>query len=158
MKAVSLRKAPKAGALPSARKSTRGVVEYCVAESPGAPAGLVGMIQEGLPYRELVELRECLSVPVERLVPWLGISKATLHRHKTASDRLSPAVSDRVVRYARLLGHAARVFEDLDSAKRWLGAPQVGLGGAIPLDYAKSEIGAREVENLLGRIEFGVYS
>jgi len=62
------------------------------------------------------------------------------------------------VRYARLLGQAFKVFEDLESAKQWLNAPQVGLGGAIPLEYARTEIGAREVENLLGRIEYGVYS
>ena len=88
----------------------------------------------------------------------LGISKATFHRRKGGEAKLPPAVSDRVVRYARLLGQALQVFGDLDSAKRWLGAPQFGLGGAVPLDYARSEVGAREVENLLGRIEHGVYS
>jgi uncharacterized protein (DUF2384 family) len=36
--------------------------------------------------------------------------------------------------------------------------PQFGLGGAVPLEYAETEVGAREVENLLGRIEHGVYS
>ena len=30
--------------------------------------------------------------------------------------------------------------------------------GAVPLDYAETEIGAREVDNLLGRIEYSVYS
>ena len=63
-----------------------------------------------------------------------------------------------MLRYARLLGQALTVFNHLDAAKLWLNAPQVGLGGAVPLDYAKTEIGAREVENLLGRIEYGVYS
>jgi len=28
----------------------------------------------------------------------------------------------------------------------------------VPLDYARTEAGAREVENLLGRIKYGVYS
>ncbi|HEY8902727.1 MAG TPA: antitoxin Xre/MbcA/ParS toxin-binding domain-containing protein, partial [Chthoniobacterales bacterium] len=112
----------------------------------------------GLPFRELQELQSSLAVPVDQLAPMLGISKATLHRRKGAESRLSPSVSDRVVRYARLLGQALQVLGDLESAKRWLGAPQFGLGGAVPLDYAKSEIGAREVENLLGRIEHGVYS
>ena len=37
-------------------------------------------------------------------------------------------------------------------------SPQVGLGGAVPLDYAETELGAREVEDLLSRIEYGVYS
>ncbi|WP_082407641.1 MbcA/ParS/Xre antitoxin family protein [Verrucomicrobium spinosum] len=39
-----------------------------------------------------------------------------------------------------------------------LNAPQTGLGGAIPLDYARTEVGAREVEALLTRIEHGVYA
>ena len=94
---------------------------------------------------------------MERLVPMLGISKATLHRRKI-TGRLDAAESDRVVRFARLLGWAASVMESLDNGRRWLTSPQVGLGGAIPLEYAETEVGAREVENLLGRIEYGVYS
>jgi putative toxin-antitoxin system antitoxin component (TIGR02293 family) len=63
-----------------------------------------------------------------------------------------------VVRFARLLGRAATVMESLDAGRRWLSSQQVGLGGAVPLEYAETEVGAREVENLLGRIECGVYS
>jgi len=88
----------------------------------------------------------------------LGISKATFHRRKGTGKKLKPSVSDRVVRFAKLLGKAIKVLGDLDDAKRWLNSPQFGLGGAVPLDYAKTEVGAREVENLLGRIEYGVYS
>ena len=67
-------------------------------------------------------------------------------------------MSDRVVRFAKLMGKAVKVFGNLDDARQWLSSPQFGLGGAVPLDYAKSELGAREVENLLGRIEYGVYT
>jgi putative toxin-antitoxin system antitoxin component (TIGR02293 family) len=63
-----------------------------------------------------------------------------------------------VVRFARLLGHAVHLFGSVEEARRWLKAPQRGLGGAVPLDYAQTEAGAREVENLLGRIDYGVYS
>ena len=45
-----------------------------------------------------------------------------------------------------------------DRARQWLSFPQYGLGGVVPLDYARTEVGAREVETLLGRIEYGVYS
>jgi putative toxin-antitoxin system antitoxin component (TIGR02293 family) len=85
------------------------------------------------------------------------MSKATYHRRK-ASGKLDPSESDRVVRYARLMGRAVEVLESEDSARAWLNSPQVGLGGAVPLDYAETELGAREVEDLLGRIEHGVYS
>ena len=47
---------------------------------------------------------------------------------------------------------------DAADARLWLGSPQVGLGGAVPLDYAETEVGAREVEDLLGRIDHNVYA
>jgi putative toxin-antitoxin system antitoxin component (TIGR02293 family) len=94
---------------------------------------------------------------MDQLLPRLAISKATLHRRK-AAGRLEPAESDRVLRFARLLGRAVEVMESEEAARQWLSAPQTGLGGAVPLDYAGTEVGAREVEDLLGRIEYGVYS
>jgi putative toxin-antitoxin system antitoxin component (TIGR02293 family) len=56
------------------------------------------------------------------------------------------------------MGRAVDVLGSQEVARRWLTHPQFGLGGAAPLDYAETEAGAREVENLLGRIEYGVYS
>ena len=56
------------------------------------------------------------------------------------------------------MGKAVVVMESLENARKWLFSPQVGLGGAVPLEYAETEVGAREVENLLGRIEYGVYA
>jgi putative toxin-antitoxin system antitoxin component (TIGR02293 family) len=102
-------------------------------------------------------LQASLAVPMEKLVPMLGISKATLHRRK-AEGRLDQAESDRVVRFAKLMGKAVEVMESEENARQWLNSPQFGLGGAVPLEYAETEVGAREVENLLGRIEYGVYS
>jgi putative toxin-antitoxin system antitoxin component (TIGR02293 family) len=121
-------------------------------------AKLIKFLATGLPISELNTLQQFLDLPAEKLAPMLGISKATFHRRKGSGAKLNPAVSDRVIRYARLLGKAAQVFGDLHDAKRWLNSPQFGLGGETPIDYAKSEFGAREVENLLGRIEHGVYS
>ena len=118
---------------------------------------VIGAVQAGLPFAELEALRAGLDLPLDRLAPKLGLSKATLHRRKI-EGRLTPAESDRVMRYARLLGRAVEVLEGEDAARRWLNRPQYGLGGAVPLDFAETEAGAREVENVLGRIEFGVYS
>lgn len=121
-------------------------------------ASLIKMMEVGLPVRELTDLQASLAVPADRLAPMLGISKATFHRSKGAGSKLNSAVSDRVVRFARLMGKAVEVMESEEIARQWLNSPQFGLGGAVPLDYAKTEVGAREVENLLGRIEYGVYS
>lgn len=146
------------------KKGTGGVVSYCVHGASGKIAAadfttpkLIKVLQLGLPVQELNDLQATLAVPMEKLVPMLGISKATLHRRK-AEGKLDPAESDRVVRFARLMGKAVEVMESEESARQWLTSPQFGLGGAVPLEYAETEVGAREVENLLGRIEHGVYS
>ncbi len=145
-------------------KGGGGVVSYCVHGPSGkvtpsryTPSKLVEALRAGLPVQELMDLQASLKVPMEKLAPRLGISKATLHRRK-ATGKLDPAESDRVVRFARLLGKAVEVLESDDHARQWLTSPQFGLGGAVPLDYADTEVGAREVEDLLGRIEYGVYS
>jgi putative toxin-antitoxin system antitoxin component (TIGR02293 family) len=121
------------------------------------PHGVIRRIQKGFPFRELEMLRQTIDLPLEQLAAKLLISRSTLQRRKTAG-RLSPAESDKVIRFSRLLQHATELFGNVDKARAWLKHPQRGLGGAIPLDYAETEIGAREVEKLLGRIDYGVYS
>ena len=65
--------------------------------------------------------------------------------------------SEKVLRIAKLYDKALEVFEDEQAAERWLKAPARGLGEVVPLMYAKTELGAQEVERLLIRIEHGVF-
>jgi putative toxin-antitoxin system antitoxin component (TIGR02293 family) len=102
-------------------------------------------------------LQNSIDLPFEQLAAKLAISRSTLQRRK-AAGRLSPDESDKVMRLSRLLEHATNVFGDIERARAWLKFPQRGLGGAIPLDYAETEVGAREVDDLLGRIEYSVYT
>lgn len=139
------------------RASGLGTIKSCVRGPSSTPARLITSLKAGLPFAELEELRQSLGLPLEKLAPILGISMATLHRRK-AAGRLDTAESDRVVRFAKLLGKALIVLESEANARLWLSSPQVGLGGETPLNYAETEVGAREVEDLLGRIEEGVYS
>src|SRR5881396_3994937 len=121
------------------------------------PTELIRQIQKGLRFSELETLQSSIDLPFEQLAAKLSISRSTLQRRK-AAGRLSPDESDKVIRFSRLLEHATNVFGDVNKARAWLKFPQRGLGGAVPLDYAETEIGAREVDNLLGRIDYGVYS
>jgi putative toxin-antitoxin system antitoxin component (TIGR02293 family) len=121
------------------------------------PHGVIRRIQKGFPFRELEMLRQTIDLPLEQLAAKLLISRSTLQRRKTAG-RLSPAESDKVIRFSRLLQQATELFGDVEKARAWLKHPQRGLGGAVPLDYAETEVGAQEVEKLLGRMKYGVYS
>lgn len=118
---------------------------------------LIAELTRGLAVKELEDLRDHLDLPMEKLISLLGMSKATLHRRKLRG-RLEPDESDHVLRFARLMGHAVEVLESPENARGWLNSPQIGLAGAVPLEYARTEVGAREVEDLLGRIEYGVYA
>jgi putative toxin-antitoxin system antitoxin component (TIGR02293 family) len=121
------------------------------------PSELIRKIQKGLRFSELETLQNSIALPFEQLAAKLSISRSTLQRRK-AAGRLSPDESDKVMRLSRLLEHATNVFGDIERARAWLKFPQRGLGGAIPLDYAESEVGAREVDDLLGRIKYSVYT
>ena len=121
------------------------------------PIELIRKIQKGLRFSELETLQNSIDLPFEQLAAKLSISRSTLQRRK-AAGRLSPDESDKVMRLSRLLEHATNVFGDIERARAWLKFPQRGLGGAIPLDYAETEVGAREVDDLLGRIKYSVYT
>jgi putative toxin-antitoxin system antitoxin component (TIGR02293 family) len=121
------------------------------------PSELIRKIQKGLRFSELETLQNSIGLPFEQLAAKLAISRSTLQRRK-AAGRLSPDESDKVIRYSRLVQQAADFFGDIGKARAWLKHSQYGLGGAVPLDYAKTEAGAREVEDLLGRMKYGVYS
>lgn len=116
-------------------------------------------VKAGLPLAELDALRALLGLTVEDLADRIGISTATLSRRRRTGDPLDPGHSDRLVRYARLFRLAADLYNgDEESARAWLRKPARALGGETPLDHAGTEMGAREVEDLIGRLEHGVYT
>ena len=117
----------------------------------------IGQIHAGLSFRAVQNLQKALDVPMDKVASVLGMSRATLHRRKI-QGKIDKEESEKLVRYQRLLKKAEGVFGDAKGAREWLTNNQAGLGNAVPLEFAKTEIGAREVENLLGRIEYGVYS
>ena len=122
-----------------------------------SPNEMVEQVQRGFPLKRFEMLRGALGMPSEQLAAKVGMSKATFHRRQQ-EGKLTSDESDKVMRFGRLLVRAISVFESDEAARQWLSSPQHGLGGAVPLDYAETEVGAREVENLLGRIDYGVYS
>ena len=117
----------------------------------------IEQIRAGLSFRAVQNLQKALDLPMEKIASALGMSRATLHRRKL-QGKIDREESEKLVRYRSLLKKAEEVFGDAENARQWLTHPQRGLGNAMPLEFAKSELGAREVENLLGRIEYSVYS
>jgi putative toxin-antitoxin system antitoxin component (TIGR02293 family) len=121
------------------------------------PTELIAAVKAGLDVRVFVDLARRLGVSEARLAEVAGIAPTTLTRRKRAGA-LTPDEGEHVLRLAALLDRAVQVFEDEADAADWLRAPNLALGGVAPLALADTELGAREVDDLLGRLEHGVYS
>src|SRR5215217_2756378 len=107
---------------------------------------------------ELEHLRQNIGFSREEMAELVQIRPRTLDRRKK-EGRLHPEESDRLLRASRVFGRALALFEgDTEGASGWLSSPQRALGGAVPLEMARTEIGAGEVEGLIGRLEHGVFS
>lgn len=125
--------------------------------SESGALGAVAAVRRGLPVDSLNVLQKRSGLTGDRLARHLGLSKATLHRRR-AEGRFSPDESDRLLRFTLIVDRAIETFDGVEAAQKWLNSPQYGLGGATPFEFAETEIGGREVADLLGRIEYGVYS
>ncbi len=117
---------------------------------------LIRKVQRGFPVSSFEKLRRKLDVSDNLLSQVINIPMRTLTRRKQ-QGRLNVVESEKLLRIARLYDKALEVFEDEEAAEKWLKEPARGLGGVIPLEYAKTELGAQEIEKLLIRIEHGVF-
>jgi putative toxin-antitoxin system antitoxin component (TIGR02293 family) len=111
----------------------------------------------GLPYTALESLQARFGLAREEVASTLRVPLRTLARRKQAR-RLSPGESDRLVRLARIATHAAEVLGSDEKAVHWLQRPNRALGGRTPMTLIDTDLGAREVEAVLGRIEHGEFS
>ena len=128
----------------------------------GAAAPEVGRwherILKGLEFSAVEQVKERASLTDPELARLLGIGEATLRRARSSRAALDSATSDRLYRLSKVIAVAEEVLEDADNAMTWLRRPQPGLGGQVPLELLVTQAGADQVETLLRRIDFGVYT
>lgn len=131
-------------------KSPTGFEESAAMPYTAAPVGarvapdeLTGLAHHGYSEDEIFEL----------VVP-----KRTLARRKAAKDLLTIEETDKALRLERIAVQAEHVFGDPEKAHRWLRKAKRELNGETPLAYLASEGGARVVEEMLFRIEHGIFA
>lgn len=124
--------------------------------APQDPIKIVRRARKGLTFRAVERFQKNTGLSTNDLAEVVDIKMRTLHRRKE-QGRLEPGESDRLLRIARIFGKALELLEgDADAARQWLSTPQTALGGEKPLALAKTDLGAREVEALVDRLEHGV--
>lgn len=119
---------------------------------------LVRQVERGFSFTNLESFAAVTGLPVGSIASVLGIPERTLARRR-ATGRFTMEESERLLRIATVFEQAAQLFEgDVAGAITWLTSPKKALGHETPLEYSRTELGAREVENLIGRLEHGVFS
>ncbi len=115
-------------------------------------------VEEGLPVGEVVEFGKQAGFTNEELARLIHIPARTYARRVASKSRLKVSEGERAIRLMRLFSRAKQVFGTDENTRRWFNARILALGRKTPLEYAQTEPGAREVENIIGRIEDGVFS
>lgn len=118
--------------------------------------GVLAQIEKGLPMAALDRFLKNSGFTQEQLLQLLQIAPRTYMRRKQ-QGRLSPDESDRLVRAARVFSKALHLFAgDTEEAATWLNDAQRAFRGVSPLEMARTDIGAQEVERLIFQLEHGV--
>lgn len=87
----------------------------------------------------------------------LGTSKTNIHKKKD-DDRFSASISKKILALSALYEYGYHVFEDKENFERWMYTQNRALGYQIPIDLLNTSSGINEVKEIIGRIEYGIYS
>lgn len=117
-------------------------------------------IERGFPSKTLkFVVSNTKTIPPEKLFRIFSISRRTVQRHGTMPDQpLNKEQSGRLWKFAEILNTASRVFGGEEAAEGWLNSPALALEQRLPMDLLTTQAGAEIVEQLLGRLEHGVYT
>jgi putative toxin-antitoxin system antitoxin component (TIGR02293 family) len=123
----------------------------------GGLSDVTRRIERGLPYRSLAAFQRRTALSVAEVASLIRLPARTLARRR--GGRLQSGESDRLVRAARIFAEAVGLFDgDEEAARAWLATPQLALAGKTPYAAARTDPGARAVEQLIGRLVHGVPS
>src|SRR6266487_6766623 len=112
---------------------------------------LIHQVGRGFSFFTLLAFESRSGISLAEISSIIAIPSRTLARRK-ASGRLTPDESEKLLRLSAVFEDALDLFEgDAPSARQWLTTPKKALENQTPLSYSRTELGAREVENLIGR-------
>jgi putative toxin-antitoxin system antitoxin component (TIGR02293 family) len=117
---------------------------------------MVQRVEEGLPVMDVVKFSKQAGFTNDELAKLINIPARTYARRVADKGRLKVTEGERAARLMRVYDRAKQLFVTDENTRGWFHAKILALGGRTPLEYAQTEPGAREVENVIGRIEHGI--
>ena len=125
----------------------------------------IARARQGIAVAEAAGIMQTWSIPVGAFAALLGVSERKWSRARAGGPDglLSPVESDRLLRARQVFDHARAVFDrafsgDDRDAVAWFSMPNHALSGDTPLSLMDTDAGVHQVDDVLTRIEFGVYA
>jgi len=123
---------------------------------PPATEGEILRIVEGRMAPSVV--KRLVALGLERSeIDKVVIPSRTLQHRRSRREKLTVEESDRVLRLIRVLSLAETVYGSRELALAWLRKPHARLDGRTPLSLLRTYTGSRIVEELLIRIDEGMF-
>lgn len=113
-------------------------------------------IHEGATKDEVEHFKLRAGLDYESLAKMLNVTKATLFNRK-GTQRFDSSLSERLMALTDLYSYGYEVMGSREKFNQWMKTDNIALRGK-PLHYTDTLYGIAEIKNILGRIEYGVYS
>ena len=118
----------------------------------------ITIASKGIPARAIDNFRVYFNFSRDFVASILNISEPTVYRWIKANKTLDRNFAVHLLELAYLFIFGTEVFQNQENFIKWLHFPNIALGGMKPKDLLDIPDGVSKVRDLLGRIEFGVYS
>ena len=104
---------------------------------------------------------ESVKIVVDRIYPdspnqyYEVVPRSTLNRRLSSKSPLPIQYSEKLERLARIYAFALEVWESEADAREFMSKSHPMLDARTPFEACMTELGARQVEQILGRLLFG---
>jgi putative toxin-antitoxin system antitoxin component (TIGR02293 family) len=118
---------------------------------------LIELGAEGVTKDALLHLAEYFGLSVNEIAQLLPVADRTLRRY-TPKKHFNRVLSEQILQLAQVAARGSEVFKDKDDFLTWLNQPNIALANKTPKSLLCSRFGTDMVLDVLGRIEYGVFS
>lgn len=115
------------------------------------------LAQSGISKLSFEHFKLRTGLDYNQLAWLLSVARNTLI-NKKGEDVFDVTISEKLISLAEVYTHGFDVFGSEDGFIEWLNHPNRALGMVTPFSLLQTQYGRQEVQNILGRIEWGVYS
>ena len=132
--------------------------EEYIHKKVSSPFDFIYIANEGINANVIKNFRAHFEIPLDFTAQLLNISEPTIYRWTKKNKILDSHFSVKLFEIVDLFLYGIRVFQGKDNFFKWFELPNTSIGGMEPQELAEFPDGISKIRDVLGRIEYGVYS